>query len=296
VLAQRWRQAKDAARAARAQPALQRLLPKGAAVLSALESLHLEQLEAAGAFDAALAVLREDLSGPWACGRLIEFLCRHGRHAEALAEAERADAAFPGDWMLQTLLLRCCEHAGRTVQALALRRRMFDQRPDVGGYGQLLQAARAAGRDVSALREELLAALAAREEDIVKQQQQTGMKSCGQVPPGVRDVTLRADILAAEGRWGEACALVQPPAWCHERTLRHIALHLGAEQRGDAVRLLQRLLEDAMARASSPYEQELALVEEAARRMDAAPRAAWLSELRLLYKPKRNFIKGLPAG
>lgn len=308
VLAQHWRRAKDADRAAslhrRTRPPgsagsdMDRRLAASAAVpswgLMQLERLHLEQLERVGDLDAALAVMREDLSQPRACVRLIEFLQAHGRHGEALAEAQRAYEAFPGDWSVQSLLIRCCEQAGRTAQALALRRRQFDERPGVDTYQQVLKAADAAQQGVPALRGQLLEALEAREQMDADQAAQAKASPYRLAPPGVRDVTLRADILASEGRWSEACQMVQPPAWCADRVLRNIALHLGAEQRGDAVRMLLRVLADAMAHASSPYAQELALVGEIARRMDAAPRAVWLAELHARYKLKRNFIKGLP--
>ncbi|WP_066332003.1 hypothetical protein [Azohydromonas lata] len=83
-----------------------------------------------------------------------------------------------------------------------------------------------------------------------------------------------AQALADEGRWAEACRLVQPPAWCEAAALRHIAVHLGDDQRADAVQLLQRVLDDAMELALSPYQNELELVQDIARRLEPAARAA----------------------
>lgn len=45
---------------------------------------------------------------------------------------------------------------------------------------------------------------------------------------------------------------------------------------------------------SSPYRDELAMVEEIGRRMDPARRTAWLAQLRTEFKAKRNFIRDLP--
>jgi uncharacterized Zn finger protein len=306
LLAQRWRQAKDAVRAARpwrgrrgGAPADLRRLQVAREQLPALEALHLEQLEIAGDLDAALAVLREDLSEPAAHSRAIEFLQRHGRHAEALAQAEQAHAAFPDDAALEMQLLNCCGHEGLTAQVLALRRRQFEQYPSVSGYRELLQAAQADGQDAAALREEMMAALEAWEVQAAgrrRSRSRSWEHVLSPAPAGQRDVTLRAAILADEGRWAEACRLVSSPAWCEAATLHHIALHLGDEQRHDAVQLLQRVLDDAMDRAASPYEPELGLVQDIAQRLEPAERTAWLAELRARYKPKRNFIKGLPAG
>ena len=50
-----------------------------------------------------------------------------------------------------------------------------------------------------------------------------------------------------------------------------------------------------MPNASSPYAEVLAIVKEAAARMEPLPRAQWLAYLRAEYKAKRNFIKELPA-
>lgn len=267
--------------------------------LPALQALHLEQLEVAGDPDAALALLREDLSGPAAHSRLIDFLHRHGRHAEALAQAELSHAAFPSDQVLEMQLLQCCRHGGRTAQALALLRRRFDQHPGVHAYRELLQAARADGQDIDALRQEVMAALEAWEVKAACRRHSRSRSwehMLSPAPAGQRDVTLRAAILADEGHWAEACRLVQPPAWCEAATLRHMALHLGDDQRADAVQLLQRVLDDAMERALSPYQNELELVQDIARRLEPAARIAWLADLRARFKPKRNFVKNLPAG
>jgi hypothetical protein len=265
--------------------------------LATLEQLHLEQLEAAGQIDAALALLREDLRNAPAHHRLIAFLERQDRHDEALAQAEVAHKQFPDDWSLQQALLRGYEQAGRMQEALALRHLQFEQRPGVQGFQAVLQAARSAGQDADAWRERLLAFLEAQEQAAAGRPRSPGFGAARDaVPPGARDVSLRAEILGTEERWSEACRLVQPPAWCSAPLLRRIALHLPADQRDAALQLLLQVFDRAMAFASSPYHEELALVNDIARLMDAAPRAAWLSELRLCYKPKRNFIKGLPMG
>ena len=75
--------------------------------------------------------------------------------------------------------------------------------------------------------------------------------------------------------------------------LSQIARHLPSEQRDQALALLLRVFGSAMQRSSSPYRDELALVEEIARRMDAARRTAWLAQLRKEYKAKRNFVRDL---
>ena len=70
---------------------------------------------------------------------------------------------------------------------------------------------------------------------------------------------------------------------------------LFSEQKDQARALLLRVFGSAMRRSSSPYRDELALVEDIGGRMDATRRAEWLAQLRVEFKAKRNFIRDLPA-
>jgi hypothetical protein len=243
-----------------------------------LQRLHREQLEAAGDINGTLAMPREDLSRPDAHACAIGFLECHGRHAEALLQAEEGCRAFPDDARLQQALLRCLQHAGRTDEALALRRRLFESRPSLEAFQALLEAATMAGHNFAALREEVLA--------WVQVQEASGGRLDG-------DVTLRAQVLCAEQRWSEAAQLVQFGARCSAPTLRTIALNLGAEERDTAAALLMRVLDAAMQGAASPYRMPLQLVAEIAQRMHAPQRAVWLAHLRKVYAGKRNFLNRL---
>ena len=57
-----------------------------------------------------------------------------------------------------------------------------------------------------------------------------------------------------------------------------------------------RAFEGEMRSAKSPYRRELASVKEIAGLLDATRRTAWLVELRVNYKAKRNFVRDLPEG
>jgi len=301
-LAERWRAAKDVVMAARAAHAakvaearrLRRREPyydgsnERPAGLFMLEHLYLAHLEDDGDIDGALAVLREDLQDPVAYSTVTAFLERHGRLREAFANAEAALKAFPDDERLQVDMLRCYERDGWVEEALALRRLRFERWPSVEGYRDLLRAGALAGRDAEALRIELQAWLAVRE---------------GRVAPHIRartgeggtDVTLRAEVLCMEQRWGEALAIVQPPARCQPSTLCTLARHLGTEHQAQRIELLRRVLARAMQTASSPYRGELQLVEEICGLLDPAARLVWLASLRAEFKAKRNFVAGLPV-
>ena len=261
-----------------------------------LERLYLEQLEKVGDVDAALAVLRADLSTPSNYHQVTRFLERHGRHREAFVNAEQAYREFPDDWRLQDDLLERYERDGWSDEALALRRRRFDEEPSVETFRAVLKAGTAAGADADALRDELMRWLEERERVALEagsSRSRYAAKAGARRPVG-RDVSLRAEILCAEGHWDEGVLLVQRPAVCSGRILERIALHLGPERAHDSVSLLRRVFDAAMPRATNPYADELSLVREIAARLDDEPRAVWLSELRTTYRAKRNFIRDLP--
>jgi hypothetical protein len=101
-------------------------------------------------------------------------------------------------------------------------------------------------------------------------------------------------VLCSEGRWEEALALVQPPAYCRDGVLAYMARRLDQDHKAQQVELLMRVLENEMRGSKSPYRRELELVEEIASILEPARRAAWLDQLRVEYKIKKNFVGGLP--
>lgn len=310
VLVERWRAAKDAVRVSRTEKAAQSGRKGRAARIDTtdetdlrlwtLERLHLAQLEQMGEVDAALAVLREDLSTPHAHSQVVGFLEAHGRFREAFGEAERACKAFPGDWTLEADLLRCYERDGWTQEALVLRHSQFERSPGVERYHLVLKAGTAAGKDSKALRQALLDHLQVQEDEALRKARQPSARPTWQggmlIPSAstVPDVSLRAEILCSEDRWMDACALVQPPAFCRDTVVERIALHLPDEHHDQAVQMLQRVFGLVIQRSSSPYREALALVKEIGKRMGGPQRADWLQQLRVQYKAKRNFVRDLP--
>lgn len=71
-------------------------------------------------------------------------------------------------------------------------------------------------------------------------------------------------------------------------------MHLDDAHREESTELLLRVFAQAMRTASTPYREELGLVNEIAERLDQARRGAWLAKLRIEFKAKRNFIRDLP--
>ncbi|SHN28940.1 SWIM zinc finger domain-containing protein [Rhizobacter sp. OV335] len=316
ALATRWRETKDAVLAVRAEHAAQvaqananRKRPppfdpqrESDMRLWALERMHLDRLEADGDIDGALAVMREGMTregmtAPGDYHRVTVFLERHGRLRDAFANAELGCKLHPGESWLEDDLLRCYERDGWVEEAFVLRRHRFGRSPGVDRYHETLKAGAAAARDAEALRAELQQVLVADEEREMGRSAAHG----GRFFPGrigaraeQRNVSLRAEVLCSEGRWDEALALVQPPAWCRNSVLTHLARRLGPQQSAQRIELLMRVFAAEMSDSKSPYRQELELVEEIAGLLDATRRVQWLLELRREYKAKRNFVRDLP--
>ncbi len=282
LLAEQWRKA-DESRSHETDYRLRRI-----------EALHIDALERSGDIDGALAVLRADLSEPHRCREITRFLEKHGRLREAFASAEDANRRFPADWQIEEDLLRAYERDGWTNEAHALRRRQFEARPDVQRYTLALKSGVEAGLDREALRAGLFRFMEQLEEKHLRAPRPHMMNAREREIAGRRNVSLRAHVLHAEGRLEEALQLVQPPSVCHPQILREIALGLGKSRHKVAIELLQRVFVLEMCTAQTPYREGLALVNEIAARMDGKSRAAWLAQLRVEFKAKRNFVRELP--
>lgn len=74
-----------------------------------------------------------------------------------------------------------------------------------------------------------------------------------------------------------------------------MARKLDQRHKAQRVELLMRVLESEMHGSKSPYRRELELVEEIASTLEPAQRAAWLDQLRVEYKIKKNFVRDLPT-
>lgn len=272
------------------------------AQLFTLERMHLQQLAAQGEIDAALSVLKEDLNNSTDHVRVVQFLEQHGRMRDAFSHGEAAIKVFPDDWQIQDCVLRAYERDGWTAEAFDLRMRRFRARPGPETYLAVLAASAHADNDVENTRKTILNAIAEQEIALAHSRaQRNGHTRFGPQRllgpgPNERDVSLRASLLCAENHWGEALQLVQPPAYCSEQVLEHIALHLGDAQWDQAVTLLQRVLTSTMLRATSPYRRELDLVRKILARMGHdITRRHWLLHLASVHKAKRNFVRDLPV-
>ncbi len=267
---------------------------------SELRKRYLDTLTLQGDTLAVIEAMRGSLAGAHEHCELVAYCESVGKLREALQFAQTAVKLFPGDMRCENDLLRCYERDGWDVEALAIRRKQLEQHPSVERFLAVLKSAKQAGHNTKTYREELFAWVAERElnQPLRPHYGNAGYGFRSLISAPGRQVDTRVRWLLEEakqeaGKFEEALALVQLPHQCQANLLRSIALRLPPKRNAEAVPLLLRVFNLVMPRASTPYSEEIDLVRELASRMPQPQRGQWLDGLRVDYKAKRNFIKGL---
>lgn len=215
---------------------------------------------------------------------LVDRLEQQGHTDEALAYLETVYGLYPDRRDMEERLLVHYDRTGRHTDALPLRRQQLARHPSSENYLATLRSAVAAGHDETTYRAELHT-WAAEHEALATH---VHAKSWDD-----HRTHLRIRWWLAENQPVTALALLDSPATCGTNLLEALALALPASHHVPAVVLLRHLFERHMPQDSSPYTKTLQWVAQAGQRMHPAERTGWLHQLRLIYKPKRNFIKGL---
>ncbi|MDA8522211.1 SWIM zinc finger family protein [Acidovorax sp. NCPPB 4044] len=260
---------------------------------SELRRRHLEGIRRQGDPRALRDAMVASLDEAWDFLELVALCEDQNWHREALQWAQAGASRHPRDQRLEDALLRCYERDGWDEEALAIHRRRMEQYPSPMAYAKVLEAAKRAGCDPAAYRAELFAWAESREAPGTPAVRKAASGS-GSVAPE-RIVTVRVQWLIADGDLDAALALARKTgARCDPQVLETLAQQLPAGQDAQAVELLQRVFTHAMAVASSPYARPLELVRAMVARMPPDVRSRWLASLSAEYKPKRNFVAGLP--
>lgn len=252
-------------------------------------SRYLGDRRHAGDVAAVLQALRSDLRGGDEVVDLAATLQGLGREREAVQVLEQGVRKFRDDWRLEGALLAAYERDGCREEALALRRRQLERCPDVANYAAVLQAAEAAGLQRAAYRSELH-----RWAEAAERTERPELRRWRASAAAGTDVTVRMRWLLHDGEPAHALALArQPGCVAAELVLRELAGALRDCDLEAADAIFRRLVESCMRRASTPYREELAIVEEwlgVLPATQAAERLAWMRET---YRAKRNFVAGL---
>jgi hypothetical protein len=261
---------------------------------SLLRYRYLVSLRSQGDAHAVLAAMTDSAQQPAEFVELVQWCQAQGWHDLALHWAQVGAAHYPNDKICETQLLRCHLHGGNYAAALPLLLRRLHSQPSASLYIEVLDIAERAGHDRAAYRDELFAWIEQREVEEMERQRKSPFRQRDALMG--RRVGVQINWHLADGNLDAALALaLTPGTQCDMHTLQALAEQLPPAQNAAAVELLLRVFPTVMAVAASPYNEALALVRTIVARMDSVQKTVWLATLRAQYKPKRNFVAGLPS-
>ncbi len=275
-----------------AQAAWRKLKPRGAkdgldtsrfTITRIMERLA----EASGDVDELVAIKSNDLSSPWSYLQIAEIWAEAKQPDKALEWAERGLQAFPNrpDNRLRDFLVACYLKRKRNDEALQLTWIQFEEQPTLGYYQKLHEVARKL-RCWPAQRERALARVAAAT---------LRGSSHGRAGPVTPDYSLRMEIALWENDLDAAWQAAQSGT-CSRNLLIALAGKLEPARPGDAISLYRRVIPSIVEQTNNAaYAEAITLIRRMGGLMKAqrqsAPFGDYLAELRVRYKPKRNFIK-----
>lgn len=246
--------------------------------------------EASGDVDELVAIKAKDLSSSYRYLGIAEILAKAERHDEALGWAERGLKAFPDrphdglrDFLVAAYLKR-----KRNDEALQLTWIQFEERPGLEPYKKLHEVAGKLGIWPTQ-RERALAWL---DQAITKEAAST---TRWKPKPSTPNCTLRLSIALWEKDLDAAWAAAHQGT-CDRTLLITLAGKLEKDRADDAITLYRRVIPDIVDETkNSAYEEGVQLVRRVGDLMKAQKKLSqfggYLAELRLQFKPKRNFIK-----
>lgn len=249
--------------------------------------------KAEGDIDGLIAIKKRDLSSPWKFLEIAEVLRKGERHDEALKWAEDGLKAFGDrpDNRLRNFLAEEYHRRKRYDEAYALYRVQFAERPGLELYKKLLEYAKRIKREDQARQEAL--ALVRKEAD--KEKNNPKARYWHHKP----DHSLLVEIFLwekdLEAAWSEAQA-----GGCRDTLWLELARAREKDHPVDAVEVYRRLVEPVIERKKNDaYEEAVRMIGKIRELMAGmgkkAAFAAYLAEVRLRHKPKRNLMKLLES-
>jgi len=254
-----------------------------------LRGLVLVCLEHAGDSAAVFAFLKRTADDIFGAADLIRWCDQRGRHREAIQFAQAACRKHRNHRLVEDLLLTAYERDGWDEEALAIHKRRFADAPNAHGYAALVKAAARVPTEADAIRPWAYTVLEKRESGRARDLDGRRAERRG------RDVTLAVEMLLHDEKLDEALTLVRHPNHCASSVVMCVVERLPPERNAEAFELLDRVLEEEMRFAQSPYHEALHIVHVALARASAADASAYCARLKVKYKAKRNFVSALPA-
>lgn len=241
-----------------------------------------------GNVDELIAIKQRDLSSSWNYLDIAKILQEAGRHGEALSWAEKGLMTFKDrpDNRLRDFCAEEYHRLGRHDDACRAYWIQFAEQPEPGYYKKLLEYATSIDR-CAGVREEALRYLRADIDKIKK----TSRNSPWFRPDHSRLVEIFLWENRGEDAWNEAkSGGCRDPLWLELAKMRE------KEHPADAVPVYQRLVEPIIGRMKNDaYEEAIRMIRHIRTLMHGmgqqAGFAAYLAQVRLRHKPKRNLMK-----
>jgi uncharacterized Zn finger protein len=278
-----------------AQAAWRKLKPRGpkdsydshrATVTRIMESLA----EASGDVEELVAIKAQDLSSAYRYLDIAEIWTKARQPDKALEWAERGLKAFPGhpDNRLRDFLVTAYLKRKRNDEALQLTWVQFEERPCLDHYKKLHTVAGKLGI-WPAQRERALTWLA---DDIARE---AAVTTRWKPKPSAPDHSRRVQVAMWENDADAAWAAAHR-GLCSRDLLIALAAMLEPARPDDAVSVYRRVVPQIVEQTSNTaYDEAIKLIRKVGRIMKAQNQSRqfgdYLAELRVRFKPKRNFIK-----
>lgn len=246
--------------------------------------------EASGDIEELVAIKARDLSSGYSYLTIAEILSKAGQDDKALDWAERGLKAFPDrpDNRLRDFLAAAYLKRKRHDEALQLTWIQFEERPGLEYYKKLHGVAKHLGiwPDQRSRALALVSDISARE---------AAKTSHWKPKPSIPDNSLRVEIALWEKDLDAAWAAVQEGV-CDRNLLIALAEKLEPARPNEAIALYRRVVPLIVEQTNNAaYDEAIKLIRRGGKLMSAQKRsgefADYLAELRVRFKPKRNFIK-----
>ena len=250
--------------------------------------------QASGDVDELVAIKSRDLASAFNYLAIAEILTKDKRHDEALQWAERGLKAYPDrtDNRLRDFLVTMYLQRKRTDQALQLTWIQFEEQPGLETFQKLQGVATQLGIWPA----QRARALAHLDEVTAREANQT---SRYKPKPSVPDTSCRVAIALWESDLDTAWNAAQN-GQCEQRLRLSLAQALEATRGREALSLYRQIIAEMVGLTNNDaYARAVVLVRMVGELMgelgQSSQFAVYLAELRVTFKPKRNFIKMLDA-
>ncbi len=255
-------------------------------ITSIMESLA----RASGDVEELVAIKSLDLSLPYHYLTIAEIWAKAEQQDKALAWAERGLRAFPArpDNRLRDFLIAAYLKLRRNDEALALTWVQFEESASLAHYKKLHGVAEQLG----VWPEQRQRALAKVDEVIAAQ---TALTASWKPKSSMPDYSLRLEIALWENDFDAAWEAIHAGS-CKQDLLITLAGKLERTRPNDALILYKRVIPSIVDQTNNTaYAEGIKLINKVGAIMNAQKRYSefghYLAELRVRFKPKRNFIK-----